>query len=192
MKTRILMTVLCCIMACSTLFAQKLQLTGADQQNIQQAAVDKVNRFQSSCAAIASKSNSAAQKTNYINTTMQDFQEEAMITVTSFNGKVDKPKKVRRYLERLSLLGKRYANIKITWAKCHITDEFEYDANTGMYIGWAKVTQHFNAQTWERVSVGDVVERTVKIYAKLTEVYDKNRVRKRWVIKLGDISARNI
>ena len=193
MKTRIFMTVFCCIMAC-TAFAQKQKyvLTAGEQQDIQKAAVDKVNRFQSSCAAIAVKKYSVAQKTKFIETTLLDFQENAQITVTSFNGKADKPKPVKNYLEKLSMLGKRYANIKVTWCNCYISNEFEYDANSGMYVGWAKVEQHFNALTWERIYVGDVVERTVKVYAQLKEVFDKNDVRKKWVIKLGDISARNI
>lgn len=193
MKTRILMTVFCCIMAC-TAFAQKQkhELTADEQRDIQAAAVDKVNRFQTSCAAIAGKKYSVAQKTKFIETTLLDFQDSAKIIITSFDGKAQKPKPVKSYLERLSMLDKRYANVKVTWCNCYISTEFEYDANTGKYVGWAKVQQHFNAVTWERIHVGDVVERTIKIYAQVKEIYDKNNVRKKWVIQLGDISARNI
>ena len=194
MKTKFILTVLCCILACtvSAQQKQKFTLSDMDQQSIQQAAVNMVNRFQSNCAAIASKKNTAAQKRSYINTALQDFVEDAKIVITSFNGKKDKPKPVRKYLERLSLLGDRYANIQVTWSDCHITDEFEYDANTGMYVGWAKVKQRFNAETKEHIRIGDVVERTVKIYAKLTTIYEKNQTRKKWIINLGDIAARNI
>lgn len=192
MKTRLMMTILCCIMAC-TVSAQKKKydLPPSEQHNIQLAAIDKVNRFQSTCALIAGKKTTRVQKTSYINTTMKDFQTNARIIITGFDG-TSENKPVREYLEKLSLLSERYARIEITWTDCHITDEFEYDANTGMYIGWAQVTQKFNALTGERIPLNDVVERTVKIYAKKTVVYDKNRVRKRWVIQLGDITARNI
>lgn len=194
MKTRFVLTVLCCIMAFTASAQQKMKykLDERDQMSIQRAAVDKVNRFQSNCAKIASENTPEAIKSSYITTAMKDFRETAKITVTSFNGKPQKPKLVSEYLDNLMGLGKRYARVQITWTECHMTDEFEYDANTGMYVGWAKVKQTFNALTWERLSVGDEVERTIKIYAKRTNIYEKNRIRKKWCILLGDIAARNI
>lgn len=194
MKDRILLALLCCFLAC-TAAAQRnreYQLPESDQRNIQAAAVDKVNRFQKNCSLIADTGKSRAMKDSYIKSAMQDFMEGAQIIITNMNGTAQPKKPVKRYLERLSLLDKRYAVIEITWSDCYITDEFKYDANTGMYVGWAKVKQQFRANAREIGDISDVVERTVKVYAKLTKVYERDRIRKRWVVSLGDISARTI
>lgn len=183
---------------CLNLSAQTHRLTANDQRNLKEMAVQMVNRFQSNCRTIADKNTPSSQVTcvgGVIDNTMKDFMEDARIEITSLDGKTTyKPKPVKKYLNDLFRLREtRYSSIRISWYNVNVADNFTKDLNRpNLYVGEVTLVQRFWGVTHEGQVLEDQVRRKTKVYATPQEYRDKNTKKIRWIIKLGDISAKTI
>ena len=177
-----------------TVGAQTYKLSDKDQKLLSQAAVDKVERFQTNCRYIADVNLSNTQKQNAIRTAMTDFMKGSKIVTTSLSGAKQKPKLVKTYLQRLAYnLPDVYAFIDITWTDCHVASDFtKHPDKPNTYIGIVKVIQYFNAMTKEMKWKGDITEREIKIEAELTEIFANNTTRRQWSVKLGDVEGKAV
>ena len=182
---------------CLNLSAQTYRLTANDQRNLKEMAVQMVNRFQSNCRTIADKNTPSSQVTcagGIIDNTMKDFMEDARIEITSLDGKTTSNRKVKEYLHRLFRLREtRYSSIRISWYHVNVAENFTKDPNRpNLYVGEVTLVQRFSGVTHEGQVLKDQVRRKTKVYATPQEYRDKNTKKIRWIIKLGDISAKTI
>ena len=89
-------------------------LSKKQNEDIKKAAIAKVKRFQENCKLIGRKEIPYSDKTctgGYIDVAMQDFLEGAQIEITNFDGTVQRPRIVRRYLQNLAALGNHRINM---------------------------------------------------------------------------------
>lgn len=182
---------------CLNLSAQTHRLTANDQRNLKEMAVQMVNRFQSNCRTLADKRTPAQEVTcagGIIDTAMKDFMEDARIEITSLDGKTTSNREVKKYLHRLFRLREtRYKEIRISWYNVNVAENFTKDPNrANLYVGEVTLVQRFSGVTHEGQVLEDQVRRKTKVYATLQEYRVKNTKKIRWIIKLGDISARTI
>lgn len=179
------------------LAAQNYQLTAEQQQSIETEAKKKVETFQENCRIVGNTGKTYDEKTcigGIIDVALEDFMGNAKIQITNFDGSVQKPKTIRRYLLNLALLARdRYREIDISSYDCAMASDFVPDPNReGWYVGEVKIFQRFSAVTKEFRRVEDVVERTTKVYAKRNKFYTGRGWTVFWTVLLGDISAKTI
>ena len=119
-------------------------LSKKQNEDIKKAAIAKVKRFQENCKLIGRKEIPYSDKTctgGYIDVAMQDFLEGAQIEITNFDGTVQRPRIVRRYLQNLAALGNHRINMvsiaSFDFAVIHLLDDgseklnwYIYDCNT--------------------------------------------------------------
>lgn len=179
------------------LAAQNFRLTAELQDSIEAKAKEKVETFQENCRIVGSTGRTYDEKTcigGIIDVALEDFMKESKIEITNFNGAVQRPKTIRRYLLNLALLARdRYREIEISSYDCAMASDFVPDPNRkGWYVGEVKIFQRFSAVTKEFRKVEDVVERTTKVYAKRNKIYTGKGWTVYWTVLLGDISAKTI
>ena len=193
---KILFTIMLFITA-TELSAQIVQLTACQQRDLEKKAIEKVETFQKNCQIVADTHRTYSEKTckdGIIDVALEDFMEDARIEITNFDGSVQKPKAIRRYLLNLALLSRnRYREISITWVNCAMSTNFVPDPNRKeWYVGEVKIIQRFSAITKEFRKVEDSVERITKVYAKRHEILANNKWVTYWDVMLGDIAAKTI
>ena len=192
------LTILC--MVTVSFAQQRATLSRGDQESLKRQAIQKVETFQGYCKTIADATIPFHKKTSsdgYIDVAMQDFLADALIRITSLDGRNFTEKSVKSYLNRLALLSNRtYKEVNITSFDCSISADFVPDPNKGKdwYVGEVKVTQVFRAvrKGEYNIVVSDKVVRKTKVYAKRGSLIMNHRSVPYWDIKLGNITAKNI
>lgn len=195
-KLTFLTTLLCMLLTLNGAWAQSYYrgeagLTPQQKKALERQATEKVQTFQKNCELIGEKKDKGA-----IKTTMDLFADNnRMIQITNLNGSVSN-KKVRVYLNRLSLLG--YETIDIESYDCHIASKFkkskkmnDLHPDEDWYEAIVSVMQRFHAVRGD-FTYEDVVERNMTVYARKIQMYRGGGKQDTWIIQLGDITAKTV
>lgn len=201
-KKNYLLTLLCLFWAASSVLAQSsrqtsVSLTNEEKALLEEQAMAKVMTFQEHCALIGAKEKSYSERKSYIAPTIELFvDKDRTIEVSQLGKKKPRRRTVEEYLLRLSMMN--YQKVTIDSYDCHIANEFKKSVAMNQkhpgeewYEGIVSVIQTFRGERGDYV-YKDVVKRNLTVYTKKVVTLRGNRIRKSWIIQLGDIKVTEV
>ena len=151
---------------------------------IDSLALEKVRDLSKYIAIIGSKETPFSEANRVIERTLELFNEDAQMGVSSLYSEEIKYYPVRKYLERLMALN--YDRINITWYNIEYISDLELQPD-GRYVGVITIYQRFEGTTDDGMVYKDTTKKDITVYVEKKQTQISGRLIDFWDVLLGDI-----
>lgn len=151
---------------------------------IDSLALEKVRDLSKYISIIGSKETPFSEANRVIDRTLELFNDDAQMGVSSIYSDEIKYYPVRKYLERLMALN--YDKINITWYNIEYISDLELQPD-GRYVGVITIYQRFEGTTEEGMVYMDTTKKDITVYVEKKQTQISGRLIDFWDVLLGDI-----
>jgi hypothetical protein len=183
MKIKILMISVLILSISSAVVAQE-NLSKQRKAAIDSLALEKVRDLSKYVSIIGSKETAFSEANRVIERTLELFNEDAQMGVSSINHEEIKYYPIRKYLERLMALN--YDKINITWYNIEYISDLELQPD-GRYVGVITIYQRFEGTTEDGMVYKDTTKKDITVYVQKKQTQISGRLIDFWDVLLGDI-----
>lgn len=183
MKIKILMISVLILSISSAVVAQE-NLSKQRKAAIDSLALEKVRDLSKYVSIIGSKETPFSEANRVIERTLELFNEDAQMGVSSINHEEIKYYPIRKYLERLMALN--YDKINITWYNIEYISDLELQPD-GRYVGVITIYQRFEGTTEDGMVYKDTTKKDITVYVQKKQTQISGRLIDFWDVLLGDI-----
>jgi hypothetical protein len=183
MKVKILLISVFILSISSSVVAQE-NLSKQRKAAIDSLALEKVRDLSKYVSIIGSKETPFSEANRVIDRTLELFNEDAQMGVSSIYKEEIKYYPIRKYLERLMALN--YDKINITWYNIEYISDLELQPD-GRYVGVITIYQRFEGTTEDGMVYKDTTKKDITVYVQKKQTQISGRLIDFWDVLLGDI-----
>lgn len=183
MKIKILLISVFILSISSAAIAQE-NLSKQRKAAIDSLALEKVRDLSKYVSIIGSKETPFSEANRVIDRTLELFNEDAQMGVSSIYSTDIKYYPIRKYLERLMALN--YDKINITWYNIEYISDLELQPD-GRYVGVITIYQRFEGTTEDGMVYKDTTKKDITVYVQKKQTQISGRLIDFWDVLLGDI-----
>jgi hypothetical protein len=183
MKIKILFISVFILSISSAAIAQE-NLSKQRKAAIDSLALEKVRDLSKYISIIGSKETPFSEANRVIDRTLELFNEDAQMGVSSIYHEEIKYYPIRKYLERLMALN--YDKINITWYNIEYISDLELQPD-GRYVGVITIYQRFEGTTEDGMVYKDTTKKDITVYVQKKQTQISGRLIDFWDVLLGDI-----
>jgi hypothetical protein len=183
MKSKILLISIFILSISSAVIAQE-NLSKQRKAAIDSLALEKVRDLSKYVSIIGSKETPFSEANRVIERTLELFNEDAQMGVSSVYHEEIKYYPIRKYLERLMALN--YDKINITWYNIEYISDLELQPD-GRYVGVITIYQRFEGTTEDGMVYKDTTKKDITVYVQKKQTQISGRLIDFWDVLLGDI-----
>jgi hypothetical protein len=151
---------------------------------IDSLAMEKIRDLSKYISIIGSKDTPFSEANRVIDRTLELFDPDAQMGVSSLYREDVKYYPVRKYLERLMALN--YNKVTIKWFNIQYISDLELQPD-GRYVGVITIYQRFEGTTDEGMVYKDTTKKDITVYVEKKQTQIGGRLIDFWDVLLGDV-----